>query len=106
MHVHNNDVYTVNKVVCVPLYIDVNCTRAYVKHVYSTVVDYAGIIFSIIQGIVILQGRRNRSGCSGFGQTSFSQGKSKIPFLQKASNKQSTSVILGLIRLIILSYNR
>ena len=35
-----------------------------------------------------------------------SQGKSKIPFLQKASNKQSSSVILGLIRLIILSYNR
>ena len=35
----------------------------------------------------------------------FSQGKSKIPFLQKASNKQSASVILGLIRLI-LSYNR
>ena len=36
----------------------------------------------------------------------FCQGKSKIPFLQKASNKQSASVILGLIRLIILSYNR
>ena len=36
----------------------------------------------------------------------FSQGKSKIPFLQKESNKQSASVILGLIRLIILSYNR
>ena len=52
------------------------------------------------------QGRRNRSGCSGFGWSSFSQGKSKIPFLQKASNKQSASVILGLIKLIILSYNR
>ena len=36
----------------------------------------------------------------------FSQGISKIPFLQKASNKQSASVISGLIRLIILSYNR
>ena len=36
----------------------------------------------------------------------FSQGKSKIPFLQKASNKQSASVILGLIKRIILSYNR
>ena len=34
-----------------------------------------------------------------------SQGKNKIPFLQKASNKQSASVILGLIGLIILSYN-
>ena len=36
----------------------------------------------------------------------FSQGKNKVPFLQKVSNKQSASVILGLIRLIILSYNR
>ena len=36
----------------------------------------------------------------------FSQGKNKIPFLQKASNKQSASMILGLVRLIILSYNR
>ena len=36
----------------------------------------------------------------------FFQGKNKIPFLQKAGNKQSASVILGLIRLIILSYNR
>ena len=32
----------------------------------------------------------------------FSQGKSKIPFLQKASNKQSPSVILGLMGLIRL----
>ena len=30
----------------------------------------------------------------------FSQGKNKIPFLQKASNMQSASVILGLVRLI------
>ena len=36
----------------------------------------------------------------------FSQGKSKIPVLQKASNKQSARVIFGLIRLIISSYNR
>ena len=36
----------------------------------------------------------------------FSQRKNKIPFLQKESNKQSASVILGLIGLIILSYNR
>ena len=55
---------------------------------------------------IVKQGRQKWSGCSGFGRTSFSQGKSKIPFLQKASNKQSASVILGLIRLIILNYNR
>ena len=33
----------------------------------------------------------------------FYQGKNNIPFLQKASNKQSASVIMGLI---ILSHNR
>ena len=35
-----------------------------------------------------------------------SQGESGIPFLQKARNGQSASVILGLAGLIILSYNR
>ena len=34
----------------------------------------------------------------------FPQGKRNIPFLQKASNKQSASAILALISLIILSY--
>ena len=50
-----------------------------------------------------MQGRRKQSGYSGFGQTSFSQGKNKSPFLQKASNKESASVIFGLVRLIILN---
>ena len=36
----------------------------------------------------------------------FHQGKSKISFLQTASNKQRAIVILGLIKLIILNYNR
>ena len=36
----------------------------------------------------------------------FHQGKSKIPFLQKVSDKQSVSVILELIMLIMISYNR
>ena len=34
----------------------------------------------------------------------FSQGESRIPFLQKAGNGQSASVILDLAGLIILSY--
>ena len=59
-------------------------------------------IYIIYIYIYIYQCRRNRSGCSGFGRTSFSQGKNKISFLQKASNKQSASVILGLMRLIII----
>ena len=32
--------------------------------------------------------RRSRSGWSGFGWTTFIQGKNKISFLQKASNEQ------------------
>ena len=51
-------------------------------------------------------------GASGIGPAApvlagpvFSQGKIEIPFL-KASNKQSANVILRLIRLFILSYNR
>ena len=32
--------------------------------------------------------RRSRSGWSGFGRTTFIQGKNKISFLQKASNEQ------------------
>ena len=36
----------------------------------------------------------------------FSQDKNKIPFLQKANNKQSATIILGLIKLIISSYDR
>ena len=37
---------------------------------------------------IMIQGWRKRSGCSGFGWTSFSQGKNEIQFLEKASNKQ------------------
>ena len=37
---------------------------------------------------LVQQGRRKQSGCSGFGRTSFSQGKNELQFLQKASNKQ------------------
>ena len=40
--------------------------------------DYAGVL-------TFKQGWQKWSGCSGFGPTSLSQ---KIPFLQKASNKQ------------------
>ena len=38
--------------------------------------------------MVHMQGQQKRSGCSGFGRTSFSQGKNEIQFLQKAINKQ------------------
>ena len=49
------------------------------------------------------QGRRNRSG---FGRTVIFQGKYKIPVLQKASNNQNASMSFGLVRLIMLRYNR
>ena len=44
-----------------------------------------------VLGVSVLsltQGWWKWSGCSGFGRTSFSQGKSEMQFLQKASNKQ------------------
>ena len=37
---------------------------------------------------VISQGRRKRCGCSGFGQTSFAQGKNELSFLQIVNTKQ------------------
>ena len=48
--------------------------------------------------LVYQQDKWKRSGCSGFGQTSFSQVKNKIPF----SSDKSAIVTFGLI----LSYNR
>ena len=36
----------------------------------------------------VMQGRQKRSGCSGYGQTSFSQGRNESPFLQIVSTKQ------------------
>ena len=52
------------------------------------------------------QGPQKRSGCSGFGRTSFTQGKNEIQFLKKQVLNKSASVIFGIVRLIILSYNR
>ena len=51
------------------------------------------------------QGWWKQSGCSGFGRTSFSQGKDEIQFLQKQVINKSASVIFILVRFIILSYN-
>ena len=36
---------------------------------------------------MVKQGWQKQFGCSGFGWTSFSQGKNEIHFLQKANNK-------------------
>ena len=51
------------------------------------------------------QGRSKRSGWSGFGWTTISQGKSKVPFYKKQVINKSTRVIFGLVQLIILQYN-
>ena len=49
------------------------------------------------------QGRSRWSGWSGFGRTTFSQGKIKIPFYKKQLRiNKSTRVIFGLSRLVIL----
>ena len=49
---------------------------------------------------------RNRSSWSGFGQTTTSQGKNKIPFYNKQVINKSARVIFGLVRLVILQYSR
>ena len=43
------------------------------------------------------QGRSKRSGWSGFGRTTISQGKSKFPFYKKQVINKSTRVIFGLV---------
>ena len=43
------------------------------------------------------QGRSKRSGWSGFGQTTISQGKNKVPFYKKQIINKSTRVIFGLV---------
>ena len=50
--------------------------------------------------------RRSRSGWSGFGLTTFIQGKNETSFLQKQARNRSASMIFRLVRLIIILYNR
>ena len=51
---------------------------------------------------ITMQGQQNRSGCSGFGRTSFSiKVKTKFHFYKKQVINKSASVIVGLVRLII-----
>ena len=52
------------------------------------------------------QGRWKCSSYSGFGWTSFSQGKNKFHFFINQVINKSISVIFGLLRLSTLSYNR
>ena len=48
------------------------------------------------------QGRSRRSGWSGFGRTTISQGKNKITFYRKQVINKSTRVVFGLVQLVIL----
>ena len=50
------------------------------------------------------EGRSRRSGWSGFGRTTISQGKNKVPFYKKQTINKSSRVIFGLIQLVILQY--
>ena len=58
----------------------IECFREETKMLFDQVNEYCYYY--------IFQGQRKQSGCSGFGRTSFSQGKNEIQFLQKAINKQ------------------
>ena len=52
------------------------------------------------------QGHSRRSGWSGFGRTTISQGKNTIPFYRKQVINESTRVIFGLVQHVILQYDR
>ena len=43
------------------------------------------------------QGRIKQSGWSGFGRTTISQGKNKVPFYKKQVINKSTRVIFGFV---------
>ena len=47
--------------------------------------------------VALAQGRSKQSGWSGFGRTTISQGKNKVPFYKKQVIKKSTRVIFGLV---------
>ena len=65
------------KLVCISLYL----ARYLVSMCVFVLISY------VYQIYVFIQGRRKQPGCSGFAWTSFSQGKNKLPFLQRESNK-------------------
>ena len=52
--------------------------------------------------LYIVQGHSNQSGLSGYGPTTFSQGKNKILFYKKQVINKGARVIFGLARLVIL----
>ena len=56
-----------------------------------------GIYVSVCTGICIYRAGGNGQAPPVLAGTVFSQGESRIPFLQKAGNRQSASVIFGLI---------
>ena len=47
-----------------------------------------------------------QSGWLGFGQTTISQGKTKLHLTKKQEINKSTKVNFGLIRVVILQYSR
>ena len=51
---------------------------------------------------MIIQGKWKQSGCSGFGWTTISQGKNKIPFYKNQVKNKSGSVIFWLTKLTII----
>ena len=52
------------------------------------------------------QGYSKQSGWSGFGWTTITQGKNKIPLYKKKVINKSTKVIFGLVMLVTLQYSR
>ena len=52
--------------------------------------------------VTYIKSRSKRSGWSGFGRTTISEGKTKTPFYKKQVINKSTGVIFGLVQFVIL----
>ena len=68
------------------------------------ILRYVCIYVSVCKGICIYRARGNSQATPVLAAPVFSQGESRIPFIQKAGNGYNDSIILGLAGLIILSY--
>ena len=72
-------------------------TKTIPAHVCVYMWLYVFLCVHIYMYVYVCQGRSKRSSWSGFGQTTISQGKNKVPFYKKQVINKSTRVIFGLV---------
>ena len=99
---HSIASYVLHELLLQGFVIDSFPVKPYIKGFYCTIqlLDIAHAVRCESQG------RSKRSGWSGFGRITISQGKNKVPFYKKQVINKSTRVIFGLVQLVILRYSR